>query len=92
MGESTNIDKEKKKKKKKNKNKNKKKPVVEGPKGNGPHQSDNIFDNTQSTVRENGYSGRHLPNNGAPIDHEQEGEVKDFTPLKDKIGQSFFED
>lgn len=50
-----------------------------------------MFDNTQSTVREmNGYSNRQSRTRQGGADNEEPH--KDFTPLKDKIGQSFFED
>lgn len=75
------------KKKKKKKNKNKKKPV-NGNEASGP-KSETIFENTQSSVRDNGYRQSSRPR-AAPA--EQDDLSKDFTPLKDKIGQSFFED
>jgi hypothetical protein len=84
------VNENKKKKKKRNKNNKKKQgdaaqsQVVNeasGPKG------ESVFDNTQSTSREaNGYRHSNTRNAGANEDE------KDFTPLKEKIGQSFFED
>ena len=91
-----------KKKQKKKRNKNNKKKQGEamqqqvvneasGPQGG--MTSDNVFDNTQSTVRgdTNGYSARHSRTRlqGGP---KEDADEQDFTPLKDKIGQSFFED
>lgn len=77
------------KKKKKKKNKNKKKTVGAAGQSNeasGP-ANNNIFDTAS-----NSYSGRPQSRNrgAAPADDQDGG--KDFTPLKDKIGQSFFED
>lgn len=96
---------DKKKKNKKRKNKNKKKdesansqqpdlPNINGKAGSG--NKDNYFDKTQSTV---GY-GEGATTNGEPFSAHtlrEESQAynrgeRDFTPLKDKLGQSFFED
>jgi len=63
-------------------------------KNNGAQGSDNFFDKTQSTVE---YADG-LNNGGEPFSartlREDTGanQEPDFTPLKDKLGQSFFED
>lgn len=58
----------------------------------GAHGSDNFFDKTQSTV-EYADGGN---NGGEPFSattlREDTNQERDFTPLKDKLGASFFED
>lgn len=83
-----------KKKKKKKKNKNKKKNIddshplqsavatnVTGKHAKPSHNNDSLFDKTSSTFGYADVSGS-AANRGE----------RDFTPLKDKLGQSFFED
>jgi hypothetical protein len=76
---SANLD---KKKKKKRKNKNKKK-GGQNEEPEGPKLKDNIFDMSAS-LRE--------PNNSRRDQQAEDPSQKDFTPLKDKLGQSFFDD
>jgi hypothetical protein len=81
-------------KRKKKKKKNKKKKATNAADvekdgsanaANGVKAGENVFDKTQSTV---GNEGRD-PFSANKDDSKGE---RDFTPLKDKLGQSFFED
>lgn len=92
-----------KKKKKKKKNKKKRSAGDEGSQsiqntnaqanviksgGGKANHGDNVFDKTSSTFG-------HPDNSAGPFSDrtlKEEGRERDFTPLKDKLGQSFFED
>ena len=52
-------------------------------------QSDNVFDKTQSTVGEAHLNGEPF---SARTNKDEANNTREFTPLKDKLGQSFFED
>ncbi len=94
---------EAKKKKKKNKNKKKghKQAANATSEACGP-RSDNLFDKTQSSLRggagdltSNGTAsalGEARLNGVAAVNPTDDADAADFTPLKDKIGQSFFDD
>lgn len=84
---------DKKKKKKKNKNKNQDlkdsdSQVAQQRIRNGGNYLDSVFDKTQSTL------GRgEGPNGGEPFSANSfKEDNSNFTPLKDKLNQSFFDD